>query len=128
MGTPGAVKVRVLVIEDEPRLGQALRTGLAKAGCEVTLATSVEAAVPLMDQVLPHVFIVDSNLPGLNGLNLAAHVRRSEKHKAAKIIAMSGDPAQKQVADILRSQYDVFLTKPFAMKDLIDVIRKLLSK
>jgi len=119
---------RVLVVDDEALLRDAFKSYLQKHNFLVATSDSVEKAMPMLDEFMPHALIVDGNLPGAVGLTLAAHVRKSPRHKHVKIIAMSGDPDQERLASMLKSQYDLFLKKPFPMKDLIEAIGRLLPR
>ncbi len=119
---------RVLVVDDEVLLRNAFKSYLQKHNYLVATSDSVEKAMPLLDEFMPHALIVDGHLPGAVGLTLAAHVRTSATHKHVKIIAMSGDPVQERLAHMLKSQYDIFLSKPFPMKSLLEAIERLLPK
>jgi DNA-binding response OmpR family regulator len=119
---------RVLVIDDEALLREAFRAFLQKNGYFTAIAGSVAHANALLDEFMPHAVVVDGNLPDGHGLQFAAEIRKSPKYRAIKIIAMAGDAAEVRLAEMLKSQYDLILRKPFPMKDLLESLGRLLPK
>ena len=56
---------RILIVEDEPAIAELIAINLRHAGFEVTIAGDAEQAQASLDQVLPHLVILDWMLPGL---------------------------------------------------------------
>ena len=127
MGTTQA-SYRILVVDDSRTLRTAFGSYLESNGYLVSSAESVEQALPLVESFEPHAVLVDSVLPGAIGLTLAEKIRKTDKLKHIKIIAMSGDDTMERLAGMVKSQYDVFLKKPFPMKELLDTLSRLLPR
>jgi DNA-binding response OmpR family regulator len=75
MNTPQAAKRSLLLVDDDPMLLALLSTVLRDAGYETLQAGSAEEAFPLAAQEDPDLALLDVNLPGMSGLELAAHLR-----------------------------------------------------
>ncbi len=127
MGTSQAV-YRILVVDDSRTLRAAFGSYLETNGYLVSSVDSVERALPLLESFEPHAVLLDSVLPGAIGLTLAERIRKTDKLKHIKIVAMSGDDTMERLAGMVKSQYDVFLKKPFPMRQLLDTLARLLPK
>lgn len=117
--------MRILVIEDEPKLGDYLRKGLSESGFTVDLArTGIEgrnlALVGDYDAL-----VLDVMLPGIDGFAVLEAVRKS---KAMPVLMLT---ARDEVADRVRglqSGADDYLAKPFAFSELLARIQALLRR
>ena len=76
----------------------------------------------MLSTITPALFLLDYQLPGMNGLELADHLRRREGGKHCPILLMSADlPQENGVLDHLRT-----LQKPFDLEALLQLIAELL--
>jgi DNA-binding response OmpR family regulator len=124
--------VRLLVVEDEDGLVNALRTGLTRAGYAVDAAlTGAEAAEKLATTEYD-LLVLDIRLPDADGLRICRAVRRGELEVAAgrdlRILMLT---ARAGLADRVRGLdegADDYLTKPFALAELLARIRALLRR
>jgi DNA-binding response OmpR family regulator len=124
--------MRVLVVDDEADLLTALRAGLARAGYAVdTAATAAEASEKL--RIVPYdVLILDLTLPDTDGVALCRAIRSGELTAAAgrrlRILMLT---ARARLGDRVRGLdegADDYLTKPFAMAELLARMRALLRR
>ena len=110
---------RVLIVDDEPALLDALRTALSRAGCDVTACRTFEDAREqlLMDDF--DVLVTDVRLGAFNGIQLAVIAR--DKSPTMRIIVFSGydDPVLKDEADRLGGTY---MLKPVTAEMLLGQI------
>jgi DNA-binding response OmpR family regulator len=118
--------VRVLVIEDEPKVARALEAGLERAGYDVALARSGEegffrASAETFDLVL-----LDLMLPGRDGLEVLGALRRRSV-KTPVLILTARDTVDDRVHG-LDAGADDYLVKPFAFPELLARIRVLLRR
>ncbi len=116
--------IRILVVEDELSLSKSLKHNLGKRGYKVECTDSVEAAIPLLDRFQPHILLTDGALPGAAGMSLASYIRREDKHKDIKVVAMSGDPGQKRLIHVMKKMIHAFIEKPFTTDQLVDVLEQ----
>jgi DNA-binding NtrC family response regulator len=115
--TPDAARLgRVLVADDEPEMCALLQIGLAKRGFEVTFRTSGDAALAALDEGDYDAIVVDLNMPGTTGLDVAAWVAANRTDTPVVVITAFGS-LESAVAAIRAGAYD-FVTKPFEIETI----------
>lgn len=117
----------VLVIEDDKDTLELLGFLLDIGGYEVVLARTGEEALAILSERTPAVITIDIGLPGMSGLEVAQHVRRTVATRAVPIVAVTGWGGQQDVARALAAGCDAVLLKPCAPETLHAEIRRLLS-
>jgi DNA-binding NtrC family response regulator len=108
--------LRVLVVEDEPRLREMLLHALPDMGFVGEGARSGEEAVKLMEQKPFKVIILDLNLPGMSGLEFCRIAR--EKWPASQVVILTGFGDLESARQAIRLDVADFLTKPCPLGDL----------
>ena len=116
MAGRGSGGVRVLVIDDEPEIRRALRTGLAGAEFIVEWAPTGALGMDLVVRWHPDVVILDLSLPDMDGVEVCRQLRGWSSVPIIVLSVRSGD--QDKIA-ALRLGADDYLTKPFSMGELI---------
>ncbi len=115
---------RVLVVDDDPDVALLVKTVLQRrAGCEVALAYDGLSAVEAVDGFRPDVVVTDIEMPGLDGLELLAELRRRDARMP--VIVMTAHVSVEYAVSALRSQADEFLTKPLDNARLIEAVTRL---
>jgi DNA-binding response OmpR family regulator len=124
--------MRVLVVEDQEDLVSALRSGLVRAGYAVDAALTGAAAGEKLAVAAYDLMILDISLPDTDGLSLCGAVRRGEVPCAAgpalRILMLT---ARSGLSDRVRGLdlgADDYLTKPFALPELLARVRALLRR
>jgi len=115
MKTP--THLRILVIEDDPRMVDLLRTGLSERDHSVMTATSAEQGQQLVDAEQFDAIVLDIGLPGRSGYTIAHHLR--ERHNRPAIIMLTALNQEDHVVGGLDAGADDYLTKPFSFAELI---------
>jgi len=109
--------MRVLVIEDEPRLAQHITTALTRHNHEPSArhdgAEGLRAA--LTDS--PDLIVLDLNLPGLDGFSVLARLREAQSPARVLILTARGQVGDRVKG--LKAGADDYLAKPFSMDELI---------
>ncbi len=119
-------RMRVLVVEDEPRLAEGLRRGLEAEGFAVDLADDGNDG-HLLATVNPYdVIILDIMLPGMNGYRICAALR--EAGDTTPILMLTAKDGEFDEAEGLDTGADDYLTKPFSYVVLLARIRALLRR
>ena len=118
--------MRLLVIEDEPKVGQALREGLQAEGYEVVLAETGEDGFFLASNRVFDLIVLDVMLPGRDGLEVLAALRR-QGISTPVLLLTAKDAVESRVAG-LDAGADDYLVKPFAFPELSARIRALLRR
>ena len=118
--------MRLLIIEDEARLSEILRSKLGDAGFTVDTAGSAADAKAALELINYDAAILDLGLPDGDGLTVLATVRRLGKTLPILILT-ARDAVEDRVAG-LNAGADDYLIKPFAMTELIARIKALLRR
>jgi DNA-binding response OmpR family regulator len=118
--------MRLLVIEDEPRLCGILRSKFGDAGFAVDIAGSAADAGAALELINYDAAVLDLGLPDGDGLAVLAAVRGIGKTLPILILT-ARDAVEDRVAG-LNTGADDYLTKPFAMTELIARIKALLRR
>ena len=118
--------MRLLIIEDEDRLSGILKTKLGISGFTVDVACSAGDAVATLELVNYDAAVLDLGLPDGDGLDVLAAARRIGK--ALPILILTARDAIEDRVAGLNAGADDYLTKPFAMSELIARINALLRR
>ena len=118
--------VRLLVIEDEDRLSGILKSRLGKVGFAVDIAGSAADADAALELINYDAAVLDLGLPDGDGLAVLAAARRIGK--ALPILILTARDAVEDRVAGLNAGADDYLTKPFAMTELIARIKALLRR
>lgn len=111
---------RIVIIEDNEDVLEALNTILEVDGHTVWTATDGISGLALLLNVRPEVAIVDIGLPGLTGFDVAKRSRAAGF--AGRMIALSGYGSASDVEQALASGFDDYLLKPVNVQKLHDIL------
>ena len=118
--------MRVLVVEDEQKVAEALREGLAGERYDVEVERTGEDAFFRMTTEAFDLILLDLGLPGRDGLQILTTLR-NKGIKTPVLVLTARDTLQDRVAG-LDSGADDYLVKPFAFAELLARIRALLRR
>lgn len=116
--------IKVLVIEDEKALVDALVYNLDREGYEVTVAHDGQDGLRKA-QALPDIILLDIMLPGINGIEILRELRGNEKTKAIPVIVVSAKSEETDQVVGFSMGADDYVTKPFSVKILLQRIKAL---
>ena len=120
--------INTLVVDDTP-INVKLLTALLKAnGFVVTIATTGEAALELVDRTEFSLILLDLRLPGIDGLTVARTVRADPRHRRPLIVAVTASAMKTDVAAALAAGCDAFISKPIDTRTLIPTLHGLLAR
>ena len=117
---------RALVIEDEPKVAEALRRGLQREAIEVSLAHTLESALLQVDTDAFDVILLDMMLPDGDGLEFL-NTLRSRHVQTPVLVLTARDAVDDRIAG-LDGGADDYLVKPFAFEEVLARIRALLRR
>lgn len=111
---------RVLVVDDEPKILRVLRTSLRTQGFEISTAPNGETAIDLLTKTLVDLVILDLGLPGMDGQEV---IERLRSWSDVPVIVLSVREGQADKIAALDAGADDYVTKPFAIEELLARIR-----
>lgn len=115
--------MRILVIEDEPKMSALLRDGLVREGHLVTRSMNGIEGLSVAVDFEFDAIVLDRMLPGLEGTEVARRTRRAGR--VTPILMLTARDAVQDVVGGLDAGVDDYLTKPFALAELYARIRAL---
>ena len=120
--------VKILVVDDERAVRESLRRALELEGYEIELADDgVEALARLQEgNGQPDAVILDVLMPGIDGLEVCRRLRRSG-NRVPVLMLTARDAVENRVAG-LDAGADDYVTKPFALEELVARVRALLRR
>jgi two-component system response regulator MprA len=119
--------VKILVVDDERAVRESLRRALELEGYEIELAgDGGEALSTLGDDEQPDAVILDVLMPGVDGLEVCRRLRAMGNHVPVLMLT-ARDEVENRVAG-LDAGADDYVTKPFALEELLARMRALLRR
>ncbi len=121
---------KVLLVEDEKPIQVLITYHLEKLGYYVILKNNAEDAIDYLNgnETLPAFIITDVLLPGMNGINFCRLIKNNPRTFDIPVIILSSVDYESYRESALISGADYFLTKPFRIKDFINIINNLVRK
>ncbi|MGZ8095777.1 MAG: response regulator [Methylosarcina sp.] len=114
------LKLKIIVIEDDPPIRRFLRTALETHGFEVVEAATAQQGVIEANNRKADLIILDLGLPDMDGVEVVKAVRAWSE---MPIIVLSARSAEAQKIEALDAGADDYLTKPFGLGELLARIR-----
>jgi two-component system KDP operon response regulator KdpE len=116
---------KILVVDDEPGLAHALAITLRASGWDVTTAGDGASAISAAASRSPDVILLDLGLPDMSGLDVITAVRGWSR---VPIVVLSARQHGEDKVDALDAGADDYVTKPFAMNELLARLRAALRR
>ena len=116
---------KILVADDEPSIVAALEFLLQRNGYQVQVARNGEEALKLVESAPPDVVLLDVMMPVLSGYEVCKRIRERPELSHIKIIMLSAKGRDAEVNKGLAMGADLYVTKPFSTRELLDKIKSL---
>lgn len=115
----------ILIIEDEPELVKVLRSYLEKAGFSVSAAYRGDSGLSAFEQKTPDLVLLDLNLPGKDGLDVAREIRRKGY---TPIVILTARVEEMDELIGLELGADDYIAKPFSPRVVVARVRAVLRR
>lgn len=115
----------ILVVDDEPKIVEVVKSYLEKSGFEVFEALSGYQAFLVFEKVKPSLVILDLMLPDMSGEDICKTLRKKSK---VPIIMLTAKIEEEDILKGLGSGADDYITKPFSPRQLIARVEALLRR
>ena len=117
----------IIIIEDDPLVGEIARDILTKQGYAVQLLPESRDAIAAIKAAMPKLVITDIMMPGLSGLDICNAVKSDPAIAHVKIMVMSAKSFEVEKKRAIQFGALAFLTKPFDEKTLIMIVKRLIN-
>ena len=114
--------IKVLLVEDDPALRQALADTLEVGGFAYRAVDCAEAALLAVTQEPYALVISDVNMPGMDGHRLLAHLRRTQPH--LPVLLMTAHATVERAVEAMRQGAVDYLVKPFEPRALLALVER----
>jgi two-component system OmpR family response regulator len=121
-----AAAAKILVVDDEPSIVDAVGTALRYEGFEVQDAATGRDALASVTRAEPDLIVLDWMLPDLDGIEVARRLR--ERGYKSAILFLTAKDAVENKVDALRGGGDDYVTKPFSLAELVARVQAVLRR
>lgn len=119
---------QILLVEDNPD-NRLLVAVLLEERYRVVEAASAEEALVLLPMFEPDLFLIDISLPGMDGVELLAEIRRRPEHAGRPAIALTAHAMEGDREYFLAQGFDAYLSKPILKESLLlDAVTRALRR
>jgi len=116
---------RVLLIEDEPNIIEAVRYILSRDGWAVDTHADGATALAAVARRVPDVIVLDAMLPGRSGFDVLRDLRADPVSQGIPVLMLTARGQTRDREMALRNGADRFMTKPFSNAELLACVRDL---
>jgi DNA-binding response OmpR family regulator len=116
---------KIVVVEDEASIAEAVATRLRSEGFEVTIAADGPAGVERCRELQPDLVVLDLMLPGLDGLDVCREIQRE---RPVPVLMLTARDSETDLVVGLAVGADDYLTKPFSARELVARVHALLRR
>jgi len=117
---------RILIVDDDPSILRLVGDKLERVGFEVFTATSGQRALQLVEKRgLPHLAIVDINMPGMDGFEFC---RRVQQFSDLPVIMLTAVDEEETVIRGIEHFAEDYVTKPFSPRELVARVQRVLRR
>jgi len=118
---------RVLVIEDDASNQKIIEMVLSKCSCDVKVAGNGEDGLEMARTFVPDLILMDIMMPKMNGFDVLRAIRTLGGLAKIPVVIISAKASAEDTAQALGLGATEFLTKPFRIKELQDVVERFLN-
>jgi DNA-binding response OmpR family regulator len=117
---------RILIIEDDPAIGQSLLDGFKQHGFRAELCKTGSSGVEHAQRHSPHLILLDIRLPDGSGFDICRQMRSLGLHQPIIMLTAQHDEVDKVLG--LEMGADDYMTKPFSLRELVSRVRAQLRR
>ena len=118
---------KILIVDDEPNIVMALEYTFKKNNFEVFIARDGYEALDILKKQLPDVIILDVMMPMVDGYATLEQIKKDESLQHCKVIFLSAKNKEKDIETGLSLGANLYVTKPFSIKKLVDQVHELIQ-
>ena len=120
-------KPKVLLVDDEPNILTAIEFLLEREGCSIAKAYNGLEALEIADKLVPDLIVLDVMMPGMDGFEVARHLRLNKKLEDSKIIFLTAKGAEQDRRNGYANGGEYYLIKPFDNDLFVSTIHEIMA-
>ncbi len=117
---------RVMLIEDEANILEAMKFILSREGWQVATHSDGATAVDAISDYAPDLLVLDYMLPGRSGLQIAEDLRARPEYAALPILMLTAKGQARDRDQAEKAGVNRFMTKPFSNAEVLTAVRDLI--
>jgi len=117
----------IVVADDSMTILAMTSSRLERAGYDIVTATRGDDALRLVQETRPRLVLLDVEMPGLDGVEVARRIRADEALAGTFIVLLTSLSEESHVAEGMAAGADAYLTKPFSPQELQTQVEKLIG-
>ncbi len=118
--------MKVLVVEDDPAVGQYVQRGLEEQRMQVDLVDDGSTGLERASTDIYDVIVLDLRLPGLSGVEVLRTLR--DRGVSTPVLVLTANDVVESKVQVLRTGADDYVTKPFAFEELLARVEALIRR
>ncbi|HYL88325.1 MAG TPA: response regulator [Burkholderiales bacterium] len=118
---------KILVADDEPNIVTALQFLLERNGYQVRIARNGDEALKAIESDPPDLVLLDIMMPVKSGYEVCKRIRERPEWAGMKVVMLSAKGREVEVNKGLATGADLYVTKPFSTRELVEKVRALLT-
>lgn len=118
----------LLIADDEPNIVISVEYLMKREGFEVLVAGDGEEALTKIRQHRPDIVLLDVMMPKMSGFDVCQAVRADPALAGVRILMLTAKGRDTEVAKGLALGADVYMTKPFSTRELVEKVRQLVGQ
>lgn len=116
--------MKFLIIDDSVTMRKVIALALKSINYDYSEAENGEKALELLSNNTYDFFLIDLNMPGMNGIELVKEIKKNPRHAKIPIIILTTEQDEKLKNESKNSGANDWITKPFQKEQLIELINK----
>ena len=117
----------IVVADDSMTILAMTSSRLERAGYDIVTATRGDEALKLVQETRPRLVLLDVEMPGLDGVEVARRIRADESLAGTFIVLLTSLSQESDIETGIAAGADAYLTKPFSPQDLQTQVEKLIG-
>lgn len=117
---------KILIVDDDPNIVISLEYLMKREGYSVAVAMDGEAALAAVANIVPDLILLDIMMPKKDGFEVCRIIRANPDWQAIKILMLTAKARDTERSKGLALGADIYMTKPFSTKDLVEQVKQLL--
>ena len=118
-------KKKILIVDDEPNILLSLEFLMKKNGFQVFVARDGEEAIQTVDSENPELVILDIMMPRVDGYEVCQYIKNNSEK--THVIFLTAKAKESDIKKGLEMGADLYITKPFSTRDLLDKVKTLMG-